>query len=108
MDHFNERGDASVDADFMTTTKPKPKKPSLYGVVILNDDFTPMQFVVMILVKVFNLALEDATRVMFRVHKEGRAKVGSFTAEVAETKATLVIDIAIKNEHPLQAYAEPI
>lgn len=88
--------------------EPKYKSPSMYGVVILNDDFSPMEFVIQVLKAVFNIGLNEATVIMLKIHKEGRAKVGYFTYEVADTKAALIVDIAQKNQHPLQAFAEPL
>lgn len=80
----------------------------MYGVVILNDDFSPMEFVIKVLIAVFHIGFDEATAIMLKIHKEGKAKVGRFTYEVADTKAALIIDIAQKNEHPLQAFAEPL
>ena len=87
-------------------TKPKIKKPSMYNVIILNDDYTPMEFVVMVLEKVFNKKQEEATNIMLHVHKNGIGVCGTFTLEVAESKCKAVIEMAKKHEHPLQCTME--
>lgn len=81
--------------------KPKLKRPPLYKVVMLNDDYTPMEFVVEVLEDFFSLDREAATRVMLRVHTEGKAVCGVFSRDVAETKAAQVNQYAKQNEHPL-------
>ena len=87
-------------------TKPKTKKPSMYNVLLLNDDYTPMEFVISVLESIFNKKQEDATQIMLHVHKKGVGICGTFTYEVAETKCKAVIDMAKKNEHPLQCTME--
>ena len=87
-------------------SKPKTKKPSMYNVILLNDDYTPMEFVVMVLEKIFNKKQEEATQIMLQVHKNGIGVCGTFTYEVAESKCKIVIDMAKKNEHPLQCTLE--
>ncbi|MEO9971342.1 MAG: ATP-dependent Clp protease adapter ClpS [Hyphomonadaceae bacterium] len=89
-----------------TQTKVKTKKPSLYRVVILNDDYTPMEFVVFILEKIFNMSGEEAYKVMLHVHNHGVGVCGVFTYEVAETKVAQVLELARRNEHPLQCDME--
>ena len=86
--------------------KPKTKKPSMYNVLLLNDDYTPMEFVIIVLENVFNKRQEDATQIMLHVHKNGVGVCGTFTYEVAETKCKIVMDLAKKNEHPLQCTIE--
>ena len=86
--------------------KPKTKKPSMYNVLLLNDDYTPMEFVIIVLENVFNKRQEDATQIMLHVHKNGVGVCGTFTYEVAETKCKVVMDLAKKNEHPLQCTIE--
>ena len=86
--------------------RPKTKKPSMYKVLMLNDDYTPMEFVVEVLEQIFSMSLQDATRVMLHVHQRGIGVCGVFTYEVAELKVALVIDIARKNQHPLQCTLE--
>ena len=87
-------------------TKPKVKKPSMYKVLMLNDDYTPMDFVVEILEDFFNLGREQATRVMLTVHTEGKAVCGVYPQDIAETKATQVVEYARENQHPLMCQVE--
>lgn len=87
-------------------TRPQTKRPSLYRVLLLNDDYTPMEFVVHILQKFFNKSTDDATRIMLHVHQHGVGECGVYTYEVAETKVTQVMDFARKNQHPLQCVME--
>ena len=87
-------------------TKTKTKRPSLYKVLLLNDDYTPMEFVVEILKRFFNKSQETATRIMLDVHQNGIGVCGVYTFEVAETKVTQVIDTARRNQHPLQCTME--
>ncbi len=89
-----------------TRTRPKTKKPSLYKVLLLNDDYTPMEFVVHVLKAFFQMDTDQATRVMIHVHQKGVGVCGIFTYEVAETKVTQVMDFAQKNQHPLQCTLE--
>lgn len=95
-----------TDVGVLTRTRPKPKKPSMYRVLLLNDDFTPMEFVVHILEKFFGKNREEATEIMLHVHRRGVGVCGAYTYEVAETKVNLVMDYARKNEHPLQCTME--
>jgi ATP-dependent Clp protease adaptor protein ClpS len=90
----------------ITKTKPQTKRPSLYRVLILNDDYTPMEFVVHVLERFFNKDREAATRIMLHVHNHGIGECGVFTYEVAETKVTQVMDFARKHQHPLQCVME--
>lgn len=87
--------------------KPKLKKPPMYKVIMLNDDYTPMEFVVELLEGVFGMDRELAVRVMLKVHTEGRAVCGIYTRDVAETKAMQVARYARENEHPLVCEVEP-
>jgi ATP-dependent Clp protease adaptor protein ClpS len=87
-------------------TKTQTKRPNLYRVLLLNDDYTPMEFVVHVLERFFNKAREDATRIMLHVHQNGVGECGIFTYEVAETKVTQVMDFARKHQHPLQCVME--
>ncbi len=102
------RGDGldEVETGVVTRTRPKTKKPSNYKVLMLNDDYTPMEFVVLVLQRYFTMDLEDATRVMLQVHQQGVAVCGVFTYEVAEIKVAQVIDFARENQHPLQCTLE--
>ena len=90
----------------ITKTKPQTKRPSLYRVLILNDDYTPMEFVVHVLEHFFNKDREAATRIMLHVHNHGIGECGIYTYEVAETKVTQVMDFARKHQHPLQCVME--
>ena len=87
-------------------TRPKTKRPSLYKVRMLNDDYTPMEFVVHVLEKFFGKRREEATQIMLHVHRRGVGVCGVYTYEVAETKVTQVIDYARKHQHPLQCTLE--
>ncbi len=89
-----------------TKARAKPKKPSQYKVLMLNDDYTPMEFVVLVLKRFFAMDLEQATRVMLHVHQRGVGVCGIFTYEVAETKVNQVMDFARANQHPLQCTLE--
>ena len=86
--------------------RPKVKKPSMYKVLMLNDDYTPMEFVVHVLEKYFSKSAEEATRVMLHVHQKGVGLCGVFTFEVAETKVNQTMELARKNQHPLQCTLE--
>ena len=86
--------------------KARVKKPSMYKVIMLNDDYTPMEFVIMVLERFFNKTHEEATHIMLHVHQKGVGVCGVFTYEVAETKVTKVMDLARKNQHPLQCTLE--
>ena len=90
----------------ITKTKPRTKRPNLYRVLLLNDDYTPMEFVVHVLVRFFNKDRDAATRIMLHVHQNGVGECGVFTYEVAETKVTQVMDFARKHQHPLQCVME--
>ena len=90
----------------ITRTETRTKKPSLYKVLLLNDDYTPMEFVVHVLERFFNKGHEEATRIMLHVHQKGVGVCGVYTFEVAETKVTQVMDFARGNQHPLQCTME--
>ena len=98
--------DAGSGVGVATRTRAKAKKPSLYKVLMLNDDYTPMEFVVLVLQSFFRMSIEDATRVMLHVHQKGVGVCGIFSYEVAESKVTQVIDFARQNQHPLQGTLE--
>jgi ATP-dependent Clp protease adaptor protein ClpS len=90
----------------ITRTRPKTQRPSLYKVLILNDDYTPMEFVVHVLERFFNKGREEATRIMLHVHHKGVGICGVYTYEVAETKVTQVMDFSRQHQHPLQCTME--
>jgi ATP-dependent Clp protease adaptor protein ClpS len=100
----NDRDDGRTD--LVTKTRPKTKKPSLYKVLLLNDDYTPMEFVVLVLEKFFSKNHDEAYHIMMHVHQKGVGVCGVFTYEVAETKVTQVMDFARQNGHPLQCTME--
>ena len=103
----NRKGAGSgPSTSVITKVKPKTKRPNLYRVLILNDDYTPMEFVVHVLERFFNKDRSEATRIMMHVHQNGVGECGVFTYEVAETKVTLVMDLARKHMHPLQCVME--
>lgn len=87
-------------------SKPKLKRPPLYKVVLLNDDYTPMEFVVDVLIRFFAMDHDRATQVMLHVHTRGKGVCGVYTREIAETKMNLVNNYSRENEHPLQCSME--
>jgi ATP-dependent Clp protease adaptor protein ClpS len=103
-DEDEEGGDG--DRGVATKSRAETKKPSLYRVLLLNDDYTPMEFVVFVLERFFNKSIEEATRIMLHVHQHGVGLCGVFTFEVAETKVAQVMDMARRNEHPLHCIME--
>ena len=102
----DEDGGSGNQTGVITRTKPKTKKPSLYRVLLLNDDYTPMEFVVHVLERFFQKDREAATQIMLHVHNHGVGECGVFTYEVAETKVTQVMDFSRQNQHPLQCVME--
>ena len=98
--------DDDAGTGLITKTRTKTKKPSLYKVLLLNDDYTPMEFVVYVLERFFNKGLEEATRIMLHVHQKGVGVCGVYTFEIAETKVTQVMDFAKKHQQPLQCTME--
>ena len=102
----DKRRDGDSDTGVIVETKPKTKKPSMYKVLMLNDDYTPMEFVVHVLERFFSMGTEQATQIMLHVHQRGVGICGVFSYEVAETKVTQVMDFARKHQHPLQCTLE--
>jgi ATP-dependent Clp protease adaptor protein ClpS len=107
----DEDGDGGRPGDgsqvgIATKTRAKPKKPSQFKVLMLNDDYTPMEFVVIVLKRFFHMDMEQATRVMLHVHQKGVGVCGIFPYEIAETKVNQVMDFARQNQHPLQCTLE--
>jgi ATP-dependent Clp protease adaptor protein ClpS len=98
--------DSDDHVGIATKTRARPKKPSMFKVLMLNDDYTPMEFVVMVLKRFFHMDLEQATRVMLHVHQRGVGVCGIFPYEVAETKVNQVMDFAKQNQHPLRCTLE--
>jgi len=103
-DHHDDESEGQTG--LATKTLARPKKPSQYKVLLLNDDYTPMEFVVMVLKRFFRMDMEQATRVMLHVHQRGVGICGVFPYEVAETKVNQVRDYARENQHPLQCTLE--
>jgi ATP-dependent Clp protease adaptor protein ClpS len=101
-------GDDAPGSGTAVIARPKPqtRHPNMYRVLLLNDDYTPMEFVVAILRKYFNKNVDEATRIMLHVHQHGVGECGVFTYEVAEMKVTQVMDHARKHQHPLQCIME--
>jgi len=107
MSDIDKRGGGEGPATgVVVRAKPKTKKPSMYKVLMLNDDYTPMEFVVHILERFFNKTREEATRIMLHVHRRGVGICGVYTYEVAENKVTQVMDFARQHQHPLQCTLE--
>ncbi len=100
-----QNGD-SIGTGVVVRTRPKTRKPAMYKVLMLNDDYTPMEFVVHVLERFFQKNRDEATRIMLHVHRRGVGVCGVFTYEVAETKVTQVMDLARQNQHPLQCTIE--
>ena len=102
----NDPGDRGTGTGIATKTRPKTKKPSLYKVLILNDDYTPIEFVVHVLERFFSKPREEAVQIMLHVHRNGVGICGVYTFEVAETKVAQVIELARRHQHPLQCTME--
>ncbi|MEM7473299.1 MAG: ATP-dependent Clp protease adapter ClpS [Pseudomonadota bacterium] len=98
--------DPESGIDTALKTKPKTKKPPMYKVLLLNDDYTPMEFVVLVLERFFGINHAQSVEIMLTVHKKGMAVVGVFAFEIAETKVVQVMDFARRNQHPLQCTME--
>jgi len=105
-DDYHGGSDSGAQVLERTQTKPKNKKPSLYKVMVLNDDYTPMDFVVHILERYFHKNRDEATSIMLNVHHEGVGICGVYTYEVAETKVMQVMEFARQHQHPLQCVME--
>ena len=103
---MTKKKDIDQDSLVLTQTKPKTKKPSMYKVLLLNDDFTPMEFVVLILERFFNVDHQQAVSIMLTIHQKGLAVVGVYPHEIAETKVAQVMEFSRKNQHPLQCTME--
>ncbi len=101
-----DKKDDDGDVGVVLETRQKTKKPPMYKVMILNDDYTPMEFVVHVLERFFGMTHAQAFELMLTVHKKGLAVVGVFSFEVAETKVTQVMDFAQRHQHPLQCTME--
>jgi ATP-dependent Clp protease adaptor protein ClpS len=106
MSGGGRNGEEGPGTGHIVKAKPKTKKPAMYKVLMLNDDYTPMEFVVHILERFFNKNRQEATRIMLHVHRRGVGICGVYTYEVAETKVTQVMDFARQHQHPLQCTLE--
>ena len=104
--HMSDDPDYIGESDLAVKPRSKSKRPPLYKVMILNDDYTPMEFVVHVLERFFGMSSAQAFEIMLTVHKKGLAVVGVFSHEIAETKVTQVMDFARRHEHPLQCTME--
>ncbi|MBW6417981.1 ATP-dependent Clp protease adapter ClpS [Celeribacter sp. PS-C1] len=102
----DDRSDEDGEVGLALKPKPKTKRPPLYKVMLLNDDYTPMEFVVLVLERFFGIGHAQATEIMLTVHKKGLAVVGVFPHEIAETKVTQVMDFSRRHQHPLQCTME--
>lgn len=99
-------GKPSNGTALATRTRTARKRPDLYRVLLLNDDYTPMEFVIHVLMQFFNKNEEEATHIMLHVHHHGVGECGTYTFEIAETKVTQVMDFAREHQHPLQCVME--
>ena len=106
MSENGKRGEEGPNTGVIVKAKPKTKKPAMYKVLMLNDDYTPMEFVVHILERFFNKNRQEAYRIRMHVHRRGVGVCGVYTYEVAETKVTQVMDFARQHQHPLQCRLE--
>jgi ATP-dependent Clp protease adaptor protein ClpS len=103
---MSDKQDDGGETSILLKTRPKTQRPPLYKVLLLNDDYTPMEFVVHVLERFFNMTHAQAFEVMLTVHKKGVAVVGVFSHEIAETKVGQVMDFARRHQHPLQCTME--
>jgi ATP-dependent Clp protease adaptor protein ClpS len=103
---MSDKSDDDGDASVIVETRTRTKRPPLYKVLLLNDDYTPMEFVVHVLERFFGVSHAQAVEIMLTVHKKGLAVVGVFSYEIAETKVAQVMDFARRNQHPLQCTME--
>jgi len=106
MSDDDKAGENDQERGVATKTRPKTKKPAMYRVLLMNDDYTTMEFVVSILVTIFQKSAEEATQIMLAVHQNGIGVCGVYTFEIAETKVAQVMDAAKRNQHPLQCTLE--
>src|SRR5688572_29250282 len=100
--------DDEVDGAIVTKKKPKTTEPRMYAVILLNDDYTPMEFVVWLVQNVFHKNEQEATQLMLDIHRKGRGVCGIFPYDVAQTKMIQVKNVAEKQEHPLECVIEPV
>lgn len=103
-----DENEGGAERGVATKVRPKTKKPSMWRVLLMNDDYTPMEFVVTILMGIFNKTPEEATQIMLNVHQSGIGTCGVYTFEIAETKVAQVMDAAKRAQHPLQCTLEKV
>ena len=108
MSKFIKNTDQDNKVLIKKSTKKKLKRPSLYKIIMLNDDYTPMEFVIQVLESFYNKAHEEATQIMLHVHQKGVGTCGVYTYEIAETKVNQTMDLAQQHEHPLQCTIEKV
>lgn len=106
IERQDDDDDANLDNILIEKPKQKIKRPALYKVLLLNDDYTPMEFVIDVLGWFFNKERDEAARIMMHIHQQGSGLCGIYTYEIAETKVRQVIDFARKNQHPLRCVME--
>ena len=106
-DENNKQGDG-LENGIAVKTRVNTKKPSMYKVLMLNDDYTPMEFVIHVLESFYNKAHEEATQIMLHVHQKGVGTCGVYTYEIAETKVNQTMDLAQQHQHPLQCTIEKV
>jgi len=102
----SDNKDGDSETGVVTKTRAKTQRPPLYKVLLLNDDYTPMEFVVYVLERFFGISHQQAVDIMMTVHNKGLAVVGVFSYEIAETKVSQVMELARRNQHPLQCTME--
>ena len=102
----NSNNNSNNSVDLVSQVRPKTKKPDMYKVLLLNDDYTPMEFVVELIQEIFHRDRETAAQIMLHVHQKGAGVCGVFSFEIAETKVVQVMDCARENQHPLQCTIE--
>ena len=107
-DNNDNNLDDNPDLDLLTDEKIRLKRPSMYRIVLINDDYTPQEFVIWVLMKIFHKTKEEGTQIMLDAHKRGKSSIGVYTYDIAKTKLLQVIDLAKKNEHPLECRMEAI
>jgi ATP-dependent Clp protease adaptor protein ClpS len=105
MEPFNTSGES--DGELALDESVRTQKPKMFWVILLNDDYTPMDFVILVLMDIFHKSLEEATKLMWDVHKKGRGLCGLYPYSVAQTKAHLVKELSKKHKHPLECILKP-
>jgi ATP-dependent Clp protease adaptor protein ClpS len=104
---MSDKPQQHFDMPVVQETRPEVQRPRLYKVILLNDDYTSMEFVVIVLERFFSKNREEATQIMLQIHQKGMGVCGIYTREIAETKVQLVLNYAKEHQHPLQCTLEP-